>query len=100
MNIHWFKDPENISYMKEDEFVKIFSKELGISKLQEAITKLRQEPTKEGITLKGLRRSSVKLFIPNLVFDETLDLGENVWAYLGPNYPCYALFIPWEEVEE
>lgn len=97
MNIHWFQNPDNVVYVKEDDFVSNFSKELGIGHLKEEITKLREHPAAEGVTLKGLRRSSVKLFIPDLTFHQHLELGENVWAYLGPNYPCYALFIPWEE---
>ena len=39
----------------------------------------------------------MKLFIPDLVFDEHLDMGETVWLYMGEMNECYALFWPWEQ---
>lgn len=100
MNIHWFKNPDNIVYAKEEDFVSNFAKETGIANLAEQVSQFRKEPTAEGLILKGVRRTSLKLFVPDLMFDEHLEMGENVWVYLGQNYPCYVLYRPWEVGED
>ncbi|WP_130862920.1 hypothetical protein [Bacilliculturomica massiliensis] len=92
MNVKWFKDPDNIVYAEVSDFIPNFAKETGIADLAEKIDSFRREPSAGGATLTGKRRTSVKLFIPDLVFDEHLDMGENVWMYLGENYPCYCLY--------
>ena len=50
--------------------------------------------------IKGKNRTAVKLFIPNLVFPEPIEMGENVWVYLGEMYPAYCLYIPWDTPAE
>ncbi len=42
----------------------------------------------------------MKLFIPNLTFPEPVEMGENVWIYMGELCPAYCLFTPWEETKE
>ena len=38
-------------------------------------------------------------FIPNLTFPEPVEMGENVWIYMGELCPAYCLFTPWETKE-
>lgn len=94
MNVNWFKNPDNIVYANIDEFVPNFENETGIENLRKKIDEFKKNPVKEGITLVGRKRTSVKLIIPNLTFDEKLEMGDNVWIYLGENYECYCLYIP------
>ncbi len=83
MNLSWFKNPNNVVYANVDEFVDNFSKETGIENLRQKIEEFDAYPTKEGLVLKGKKRTSIKLFIPDLVFDEHIEMGENVWIYMG-----------------
>ena len=61
---------------------------------------LSLEATAEGVNLKGKKRTTLKLFIPNLTFPEPVEMGENVWIYMGELCPAYCLFTPWEETKE
>ena len=92
MNVNWFKNPDHVVYADAKEFVENFEKETGINSLKERIEEFEANPVKEGIILKGIKRTSVKLFIPDLVFDEHIEMGENVWIYMGENYECYCLY--------
>ena len=92
MNVNWFKNPDHVVYADAKEFVENFEKETGISSLKERIEEFEANPVKEGIILKGIKRTSVKLFIPDLVFDEHIEMGENVLIYMGENYECYCLY--------
>lgn len=92
MNIKWFKNPDNIVYADIDEFAPNFGKEVGIENLREKIEKFKANPEPEGMTLKGKKRTTLKLFIPDLTFKEHIEMGENVWVYLGNNYECYCLY--------
>ena len=92
MNVNWFKDPDNIVYADTNEFVDNFAKESGILNLGQEIEEFKANPTPEGQTVTGKKRTSVKLFIPNLTFDEKIEMGENVWLYMGENYECYCLY--------
>ena len=85
MHVNWFKDPDNVVYCKED--------------LAERVAAFRAAPAAEGINLKGLRRTTLKLFVPNLTFPEPIEMGENVWIYMGELCPAYCLFTPWETKE-
>lgn len=96
-NINWFKNPDHIVYAEITDFIPNFAKETGIADLAEQIEAFRKEPVKEGVMLTGKRRTSVRLFVPDLTFGEHLDMGENVWMYLGENYPCYCLYEKREE---
>ncbi len=92
MRLAWFKDPDNIVYADAEQFMDNFSKETGIEDLKQQIEEFYANPTKEGLQLKGVKRTSVKIFIPDLVFDEHIEMGENVWLYMGENYECYCLY--------
>lgn len=92
MNINWFKNQDNVVYADTKQFVGNFAKETGIEELGEKIEEFKANPTAEGMTLIGKKRTSVKLLVPNLIFDEKLEMGENVWIYMGENYECYCLY--------
>ena len=89
MNVNWFKNPDNVVYADAQEFIDNFAQETGISNLREKIEEFDAHPTREGVILKGRKRTSIKLFIPDLLFDEHIEMGENVWVYMGENYECY-----------
>lgn len=92
MNVNWFKNQDNVVYANTQEFVDNFSKETGISNLSQKIEEFKNSPTKEGVTVIGKKRTSVKLLIPNLTFNEVIEMGENVWIYMGENYESYCLY--------
>ena len=73
---------------------------LGIADLAQQVEEFRTHPTAEGVNLKGKKRTTLKLFIPNLTFPEPVEMGENVWIYMGELCPAYCLFTPWEETKE
>lgn len=95
MNVKWFQNPDHIVYVNAEEFLPRFAKEIGIPDLKDQVEAFRANPAADGITLKGQRRASIRLFVPNLMFDEPIEMGENVWIYLGENYECYSLYWPW-----
>ena len=99
LTLNWLKDEENVVYGREEEIVPALSKDLLIPDLMEQIERFRQSPVKEGVILKGGRRSSVRLLIPDLYFGQHIDMGENVWLYLGEMSPAYCTFRPWDETE-
>lgn len=92
MNVNWFKEPEHVVYADAQEFVDNFARETGIADLAYQIEVFDAYPTKEGVVLKGTKRTSVKLFIPDLLFDEHIEMGGNVWVYMGENYEAYCLY--------
>lgn len=96
MNIQWFKNPDNIVYAETDKVVPALSKETGISDLGNKLKSFQRNPSPEGLTLRGTKRVSVKLFIPNQTFDEKLEMGDNVWIYMGETRECYCVYTPWE----
>ena len=79
----WFENPDNVVYADIDEFADNFGKETGIDSLREKIEAFKADPVKEGINLKGRKRTSLKLFIPNMYFDEKMEMGDTVWALCG-----------------
>ena len=95
LTLNWLKNPEHVSYCEEAEIVPQLSKMLGIPELAQQIDSLKEHPISEGVVLKGAKRSSAKLFIPNLYFGEEIDMGENVWVYLGEMSPAYCVYTPW-----
>ncbi len=100
LTLSYLKDVENVVYGPEDEIVPQLARDLLIPNLDEAIDRFRRSPVKEGLILKGGRRSSVKLFVPDLYFGQHIDMGENVWLYLGEMSPAYCIYRPWAETQE
>ena len=99
LNLTWIKNPDHVSYCKENEVLPRLARELGIADLAQQVEEFRTHPTAEGVNLKGKKRTTLKLFIPNLTFSEPVDMGENVWIYMGELCPAYCLFTPWETKE-
>lgn len=97
MNIRWFKNPDNISYVDAEKFIPNFARETGIGDLREQIEDFMKNPVAEGKIINGKKRTSLRLLIPDLMFDERLEMGENVWIYLGEHNPCYCLYWPLPE---
>ena len=94
LNLTWIKNPDHVSYCKENEVLPRLARELGIADLAQQVEEFRTHPTAEGVNLKGKKRTTLKLFIPNLTFPEPVEMGENVWIYMGELCPAYCLFTP------
>ncbi len=97
LSLNWLKDENNVVYAKQSDIVPILSRDLRIPDLEQRIEAFRESPEKEGVIVKGNKRSSVRLFIPDLLFDEHIEMGESVWLYIGEMYPAYCIFQPWDE---
>ena len=97
MRVEWFENQDNVVYANIDEFADNFGKETGISDLRGKFEEFRANPVKEGLILRGKKRSALKLFIPDMVFDKHIDMGESVWIYIGESYPAYCLYWPQSE---
>ncbi len=91
MKVNWLKNPNNVINVNTEIFAEHFGKEIGIVDLKYQIEEFKAKPMKEGKILKGAKRSSIKLFIPNLMFNEFIENGEKVWVYIGDFYQCYVL---------
>ena len=103
MRFAWFKDPENVIYADVDQFADYFGKETGVVDFRRKLEEFRNNPIKEGVVLKGKKRTSLKLIIPDLLFEdkeEKLPMGDTVWVYLGEVYPCYCVYWPKDEIPE
>ena len=70
----------------------------GFFEEHQATDMLRAAPNAEGITIKGSKRSSGKLFIPDLVFKQHIEMGENLFLYLGEMSECYVIYYPQQPV--
>lgn len=99
MRYGWFQDQDNVVYADVNEFAEYYEKETGIQNFREKLEDFRANPTKEGALLKGKKRVSVKLFIPDLYFEDKpkLPMGDTVWVYAGEYYPCNCVYWPQEE---
>ncbi len=99
LNLTWLKNTDHVSYCKEEDVLPRLSRELGIGDLAARVAEFRAAPSAEGVNLKGLKRTTIKLFVPNLMFDQPIEMGENVWLYMGELCPAYCLYTPWEDDE-
>ena len=99
LNLTWIKNPDHVSYCKENEVLPRLARELGIADLAQQVEEFRTHPTAEGVNLKGTNPTTLKLFFPNLTVPEPVEMGENVWIYMGELCPAYCLFTPWETKE-
>ncbi len=94
MNINWFKNPDHIVYAPVEEFADNFGKETGIPDLRKKLDEFKADPGEGSVNIKGQKRTMLKLFIPNMVFDEEIEMGDTVWVYMGENYEAYCLYWP------
>lgn len=98
MKSTFFRDPDNIVYADINQFADNFGKETGIDNLREKIEAFKANPSKEGEVIKGTKRTAIRLLIPDMYFEgeEKIEMGENVWVYLGEMYEVYCLYWPME----
>lgn len=92
MNILWLQDPDNLVYVNAEKDLPMLERRLKLPGLAEAAQTLRQSPTREGLTLKGPRRTSARLFIPDLLYGRHIEMGENIFVFLGEMSECYVLY--------
>ena len=97
LNLNWLKNEDHVVFGTDEQLIPILSKDLMIPDLGNKIRQFRENPVKEGVTLKGGRRSSALMFIPDLYFDDDIVMGGNVWLYMGDMMPAYCIYVPWEE---
>jgi hypothetical protein len=97
LNLNWIKNEDHVVYGTDEELIPILSKDLFIPDLGKKIRQFRENPVKEGVIVKGGKRSSVLMFIPDMYFDDDIVMGANVWLYLGDMMPAYCVYVPWEE---
>ncbi len=96
LSLNWLKNEDNVVYGRDEELVPKLAKALMIPDLQAKIDRFRAAPVKEGVTVRGGKRSTVLMFIPDLYFDDDIVMGGNVWLYLGEMRPAYCVYKPWE----
>ena len=93
-NLSWLKNADHVAYFREEEILPRFARELGIPDLSRRVEAFRRAPSPEGINIRGLKRTTLKLFVPDLTFQEHINMGENVWIYMGELCPAYCLYTP------
>lgn len=91
MNINWFKNPDHLVYINAEKDLAFLESRFKLPGLVEAAKLLHQHPTPEGYSIRG-RRTMAKLFIPDLVFTEHIEMGENIFLYFGEMTECYVLY--------
>ena len=91
------QNPNHVVYGRPEELLPRLSRDLGIPDLAEQVDAFQRRPAPDGINIKGKKRTTLKLFIPNLLFSQPIEMGENVWIYTGELNPAYCLFSPWAE---
>ncbi|MDY6037892.1 MAG: hypothetical protein SPI74_02730 [Eubacterium sp.] len=92
LRLEWLKDGDNVAYVEAAQFMDNFEKETGLSKFRKEVEDFVANPTPEGKTLIGTKRTAVKIFIPDVSFDEHIEMGENPWIYMGEHYPAYCIY--------
>ena len=97
VGVNWLKNPNHVVYGRPEELLPRLSRDLGIPDLAERVDAFQRRPAPAGINIKGKKRTTLKLFIPNLLFSQPIEIGENVWIYTGELNPAYCLFSPWAE---
>lgn len=99
MNINWFKDPDNLVYINAQKSLPELEKRLKLPGLAEAANDLHSNPNEQGFTLKGPKRTSGRLFIPDMTFKQHIEMGENIFLFLGEMTECYVIFYPMEPID-
>ena len=92
MNIHWFENEDNLVYINAEKDLTQLERQLQLPGLVTAATELHNHPTKEGYSLKGPRRTTGRLMIPDLIFGTHIEMGENVFLYRGEMVECYVIY--------
>ena len=97
VGVNWLPNPNHVVDGRPEELLPRLSRDLGIPDLAERVDAFQRRPAPAGINIKGKKRTTLKLFIPNLLFSQPIEMGENVWIYTGELNPAYCLFSPWAE---
>ena len=93
MNVNWFKEPEHVVYVEAERFLPEFSRKVKLPDLPAQVEAFRVQPAPEGKNIRtGMKGTSLKLFVHDLVFEEKLDMGDTVWVYLGQTHVSYCLY--------
>ena len=100
MHVSWFKNEEPLVYINGETELPALEKALKFPGLTAAAAQLRDHPTAEGLSVKGPKRTSARLFVPDLVFDEHIEMGENIFFYMGELSECYVIYWPDRPVAE
>ena len=91
MLINWFRDQDHLVYINGETQLAQLEKTLRFPGLQEAAEALRDNPNPEGYTIKGPKRTCGRLFVPDLTFGKHIEMGENVFFYMGEMAECYVI---------
>ena len=97
VGVNWLQNPNHVVYGRPEELLPRLSRDLGSPDLAERVDACQRRPAPAGFNIKGKKRTTLKLFIPNLLFSQPIEMGENVWIYTGELNPAYCLFSPWAE---
>lgn len=97
LTLNWLKNEDHVVYGTDEELIPLLAKRLVIPDLGKKIEHFRCAPAPEGVTLRGGKRSSVLLFIPDLYFNTDIPMGSSVWLYMGDMMPAYCIYVPWEK---
>ena len=92
MRINWFKDENHLVYINGETQLTELERTLHFPGLADAANELRRHPTAEGFTIKGPKRTSGRLFVPDLTFGEHIEMGENIFFYMGEMQECYVIY--------
>lgn len=92
MNVNWFKNQDHLVYINGEKDLPALEKQLKLPGLAAAAKEFRAAPTEEGLQVKGQKRSTAKLFLPDLTFQEHIEMGENTFLYMGEMSECYVIF--------
>lgn len=100
MLINWFRDQDHLVYINGETQLAQLEKTLRFPGLQEAAEALRDNPNPEGYAIKGPKRTCGRLFVPDLTFGKHIEMGENVFFYMGEMAECYVIYWPGKPVTE
>ena len=93
MQIHWFQNEDHLVYINGATQLADLERTLHFPGLEEAANALRRH-TPEGLTIKGPKRTSGRLFVPDLTFGQHIQMGENIFFYMGEMQECYVIYWP------
>lgn len=91
MKLEWFENADNMVYGNLDKLTDTLVRQTGQSQWRSQIEDFKENPTKDGLSLKLGEMTALFLFIPNLVFEKKLKLGNHVWVYFSETQECYCL---------
>ena len=92
MRINWFKDENNLVYINGATQLAELERTLHFPGLEEAAKEMRKHPTQEGFTINVHCRTSGRLFVPDLAFGEHIQMGENIFFFMGEMQECYVIY--------